>query len=172
MIKKILAILAALTTVFSLASCSVKNDKTTEELVSEQEAEYEQLIESMSQAELEVSENVIKNIKDIGKTVKNKQIVLKTPYAHGERYRIYIFNKKGICEKVRDYCFFNSSELFELNNEKQKEKTQEKKIDSDKDARMVAFESEYDIEERNKFDQIYDYYNSDEGRAAGYEIIE
>ena len=30
--KKILAILAALATVFSLASCSVKNDKTTAEL--------------------------------------------------------------------------------------------------------------------------------------------
>lgn len=169
--KKILAILAALTTVFSLASCSVKNDKTTAELVSEQEAEYQQIIESMTQAELEVSEKVIKNVKDIGKTVKNKQIVLKVAYANGERYQIYLFNRKGICEKVREYYFYNTAEIFEINNEKQKEKTRKKKIDSDKDARMIAFESEYDIEERNKFDQIYDFYDNEESIAQGFEIV-
>ena len=169
--KKIIAILAVFATAFSLASCSVKNEKTTAELVSEQEEEYQQLIESMSQAELEVSEHVIKNVKDIGKTVKNKQIVLKMPYANGEHYQIYIFNRKGICEKVRDYYFYNSSDLFELNNEKQKEKTRKKKIDSDKDARMVAFESEYDIEGRNKYDQIYEFFNDEAFLNEGYEII-
>ena len=169
--KKILAILAAFATALSLASCSVKTDKTTAELVSEQEAEYQQLIESLTQAELEVSENVIKNVKDIGKTVKNKQLVLKVDYANGERYQIYIFNRKGICEKVREYYFYNTAEIFEINNEKQKEKTRKKKIDSDKSARMIAFESDYDIEERNTFDQLYEYYDNEASVAQGFVII-
>lgn len=170
--KKIIAILAVFATAFSLASCSVKNDKTTAELVSEQEAEYQQLIESMSQAEIEISENVIKNVKDIGKTQRNKQIVLKRPFAFGEHYRIYVFNRKGICEKVRDYYFYNRLDLFELNNKKQKENTGKKKIDSDKSARMVAFESVYHEEELNKFDQMYDLINEMVISNDGYEIIE
>ena len=66
---------------------------------------------------------------------------------------------------------FMSSIANELNNEKQKEKTRKKKIDSDKDARMVAFESEYDIEGRNKYDQIYEFFNDEAFLNEGYETI-
>ncbi len=170
--KKIIAILAALATALSLASCSVENDKTTAELVSEQEAEYSQLIESLTQAEIERSEKIVKNVEDLGKTQKNKQIVVRVPYANGEHYQIFVFNRKGICEKVRDYYFYETAEMFERNNEKQKENINKKKIDSDKTARMVAFEKDYDIEERNQFDQIYELYSGEEPKARGYEVIE
>lgn len=170
--KKIIAIIGAFAAVVSFASCSVKPTKTTAELVSEQEAEYQEIIESLTQAELEVSEKVVENVGEIGKTQKNKRLVIKMPYANGERYQIFIINRKGVCEKVEEYYFYNTAELFELNNEKQKEKTRKKKIASDKDARMIAYESDHDIEGRNTFDQLYDFYNTDNFKNAGYEIIE
>ncbi len=170
--KKIIAILAAFAAALSLASCSVDNDKIAADYIAEQEAEYSQLIESLTQAEIERSEKMVKNIDDLGKTQKNKQIVVRVPYAHGEHYQIFVFNRKGICEKVRDYYFYETVEMFERNNEKQKENLNKKKIDSDKTARMVAFEKDYDIEERNQFDQIYELYSSEEAKAQGYEVIE
>lgn len=170
--KKIIAILAAFATALSLASCSVDNDKTAADYIAEQEAEYSQLIESLTQAEIERSEKMVKNIEDLGKTQKNKQIVVRVPYANGEHYQIFVFNRKGICEKVRDYYFYETDEMFERNNEKQKENVNKKKIDSDKTARMVAFEKDYDVEERNQFDQIYELYSGEEPKARGYEVIE
>ena len=126
--KKMIAILTALAATLSLASCSVKNDKTTADYLAEQEIEESQLIESLTQAEIERSEKMIKNIEDIGKTEKNKQIVVKVPYAYGDQYHIFVMNRKGICEKVRDYYFYETVEMFERNNEKQKEDTGKKSL--------------------------------------------
>lgn len=170
--KKIIAILAAFATALSLASCSVNNNKTTAELVSEQEAEYQQLIESLSQAEIERSEKMVKNIEDLGKTQKNKQIVVKVAYPNGEHYQVFLFNRKGICQKVRDYYFYETVEMFEISNERQKETERKKKIDADKAARMIAFESEYEIEERNQFDQILELYKNEDSKIQGFEVIE
>ena len=170
--KKVLAILAVFATALSLASCSPKTDKTTAELVSEQEAEYSRIAESYAQAEIERSEKVVKSIEDLGKTQKNKQIVVKVAYPNGEHYQVFVFNRKGICQKVRDYYFYQTVEMFEIGNEKQKESNRRKKIDSDKTARMIAFESEYDIEERNQFDQILELYKNEDSKAQGYEVIE
>lgn len=170
--KKIIAILAVFATALSLASCSVENDKTTAELVSEQDAEYSQLIESLSQAEVERSEKMVKNIEDLGKTQKNKQIVVKVAYPNGEHYQVFIFNRKGICQKVRDYYFYETAEMFEIGNERQKETVDKKKIDSDEAARMIAFESKYEIEERNQFDQILELYKNEDSKIQGFEVIE
>lgn len=170
--KKIIAILAAFATALSLASCSVNNNKTTAELVSEQDAEYQQLIESLSQAEIERSEKMVKNIEDLGKTEKNKQIVVKVAYPNGEHYQVFLFNRKGICQKVRDYYFYETVEMFEISNERQKETERKKKIDADKTARMIAFESEYEIEERNQFDQILELYKNEDSKIQGFEVIE
>ncbi len=170
--KKIIAIISIFAAVISFASCSIKNDKTTAELVSEQDAEYSQLLESITQAEIERSEKMVKNIDDLGKTEKNKQIVVKVASANSEHYQVFIFNRKGICQKVRDYYFYESVELFEVANEKQKETGRKKKIDSDKTARMIVLESDYDIEERNQFDQILELYKNEESKAQGFEVIE
>lgn len=170
--KKIFAILTALAAALSFASCSVKNNKTTADYLTEQAIEESRLIESLTQAEIERSEKMIKNIEDLGKTEKNKQIVVKVASANGEHYQIFVMNRKGICEKVRDYYFYDTAEKFEIANEKQKETSRKKKIDSDKTARMIAFESEYNIEERNQFDQILELYKNEDSKAQGFEVIE
>lgn len=170
--KKLIAIISVLAAVLSFASCSVKNDKTAAEIISEQDAEYSRIAESLSQAEIERSEKVVKNIDDLGKTEKNKQLVVKVAYPNGEHYQVFIMNRKGICQKVRDYYFYETAEMFEIGNEKQKEDTDRKKIESDKEARMLAFESDYDLEERNTFDQLYELYKNEDSKIQGYEVIE
>lgn len=170
--KKIISILAAVAAIISLASCSFSGGKTAAERVSEVEAEMSQKIEQSIQEEIAVSEKLVKNVKDIGKTQKNKQLVVKVDYAHGEHYQVFVMTKKGICKKVIDYYFFNTAELFEQNNEKQKESTRQKKIDSDPEARMIAYESDYTIEERNQFDQLYELYSNEESKAQGFTVIE
>lgn len=170
--KKLIAVLSILATVLSLAACSVESGKTTAELVSEAEAEKSQLVESSIQAEVEYSEQVVKSVDKMGKTEKNKQLVIKRPYANGEHYQVFVLDRKGICKTVIDYYYYNSVELFENNNQKQKEKTSRKKIDSDPASRMVAFEREYDVEERNTFDQLYEFFSDESFKEAGYIIIE
>lgn len=168
MIKKILAILAALATVFSLASCSVKNDKTTEELVSEQEAEYEQLIESMTQAEIERSEKINKSVNKFGKTEKGKRIVVELPYAHGKEYRVFEMDKNQECKYTINYYFFDNNEIFEL-NKKSKDKT---KYDVDNETKMVAYKSEYESSMYRTYDELYDFYTSDAAIQNNYIVIE
>ncbi len=170
--KKIISVLAALAAVFSLASCSVNGGQTTAERVSEIEIEMSQMVEESIQAETKRAEKIVKTVKDIGKTKKNEQLVVKVDYANGEHYQVFVMNKKGICQKVNDYYFYDTLELFNINNEKQKEKTRMKKIDSDPETRMIAYESDYTIEERNKFDQLYELYSNEESKAQGFTVIE
>lgn len=154
--RKIMALLLTFAALFSLAACSVDSGKTAAELVSEAEAEQSMLIESSIQAEVDRLEEMDESVDGIGKTQKNKQIVVKLPYANGEHYQVYVMNKKGICKEVLDYYYYNTLELFERNNEKQKEDLRKKKFDSDPVTRMVAFKSDYDVGEDVTFDQLYD----------------
>lgn len=156
--KKILAVIAAFATVISLASCKMESNKTTAERVSEAEAERSQAIEASIQAETKRFEKIDENIDYIGKTEKNKQIVIERVGIDCQHYQVYVFNRKGICNKLIDYYFYDSIEAFNIRNEDSKEKTRQKKIKSDPEARMVAFESDYDVEERNTYEQLYDHF--------------
>ena len=170
--RKIAAILLTFAALFSLAACSVDSGKTTAELVSEAEAERSMLVESSIQAEVERSEAVIKSVDKIGKTEKNKRLVIKRPYAHGERYQVYVMNKKGICKEIIDYYFYNTLELFERNSEKQKTDTGRKKIDSDRATRMVAFKRDFDMGEDITFEVLYDRFAKGVEAGSGIIIIE
>lgn len=166
--KKILAILAVFASLFSFASCKMQNNKTTAELVSEAEAEQSMLIESSIQAETLREEKLVKNIDDIGKSEKKKQLVLKRDDDH---YQVFVMNKKNICTKVIDYYFYESAETYNM-KALAKDTGRQKLIDKDDEARMLAYESDYNIEERNTYDQIYEFF-SDPGYAeVGIVIVE
>ena len=166
--KKILAILAVFASLFSLASCKMQNNKTTAELVSEAEAEQSMLIESSIQAETLREEKLVKNVDDIGKSEKKKQLVLKRDDDH---YQVYVMNKKNICTKVLDYYFFETAESYNM-KALDKKIGSKKLVEKDDEARMLVYEKDYDIEERNTYDQLYEYF-SDPGYAeVGIVIVE
>lgn len=170
--KKIISILVALSAVLSLVSCSVDSGKTTAEKLSEAEVERSRLVEESIQAEVERSEEVADSVDKIGKTQKNKRIVVSVPFAYGKQYQVYVINRKGICDEVLNYYYYDSVDLFELNNEKQKEETLQKKIDSDASTRMIVFKSEYNNERRNRFDSLYEMFSGENFVKEGYVIIE
>lgn len=166
--KKILAILAAFAAVLSLASCKVQNNKTTAELVSEAELEQSQLVESSIQAETQREEKIVENVGDIGKSEKKKQLVLKRGDDH---YQVFVMNKKNICTKVRDYYFFDSIEGYNI-KASDKEKGRQKLVDKDPESRMLVYESDYEIEERNTYDQIYEFFSDPAYAEVGIIIVE
>lgn len=166
--KKILAIIAVLATVLSLASCKMKNNKTTAELVSEAEIEQSMLVESSIQAETQRVEKIDENVDKIGKSQKKKQLVLKRGDDH---YQVFVMNKKNICTKVHDYYFFESIEGYNI-KASDKTKGRQKLIDKDPESRMLVYESDYDIEERNTYDQIYEFFSDPRYAEVGIVIVE
>ncbi|MBQ2842263.1 MAG: hypothetical protein IJE72_04435 [Clostridia bacterium] len=158
--KKILAVLAAFATLFSLASCKVENNKTTAEKVSEAEMEQSMLVESSIMAETVREEKMVRSIEDIGKTQKGKQVVIKINAADYEHYRVYPVNKKGVCKKEIDYYFFDSIDAYNIKSKKPKVETRQKLIDADPEARMVVFESKYEEDALITFDQLYERFSN------------
>ena len=167
--KKILAVISVFAVLLSLASCKVKNNKTTAELVSEADAERSMLVESSIQAETEREEKIVKSIKDIGKSEKKKQLVLKRDEDH---YQVYVMNKKNICTKIIDYYFFDNIEAYNIKANDPKKTGSRKRIIDDPEARMIAYERDYEIEERNTYDQIYEFFSDPAYAEVGIVIVE
>ncbi len=167
--KKILAILAAFATLFALASCKMQGNQTTAERVSDAEAEYSMLVESSIQAETEREEKIVKSIKDIGKSQKGKQLVLQRDEDH---YQVYVMNKKNICTKIVDYYFFDNIEAYNIKSNDPKKVGSRKKIIDDPEARMIAYEKDFEAGEIDTYNEIYEFF-SDPGYAEmGVHIVE
>lgn len=167
--KKILAILAAFATLFSLAACKMQSNKTTAERVSDAEAEYSMLVASSIQAETERAEKIVKSIEDIGKSQKGKQLVLQRGEDH---YQVYVMNKKSICTKVIDYYFFDNIEAYNIKSNDPKKSGNAKRIIDDPEARMIAYEKDFQAGEIDTYDEIYEMF-SDPGYAErGIYIVE
>ncbi|MBQ3006408.1 MAG: hypothetical protein IJD78_02500 [Clostridia bacterium] len=167
--KKILAVLAAFATLFSLASCKMKNNQTTAERVSEVEAEYSMQIASSIQAETEREEKIIKSIEDIGKSEKKKQLVLKRAEDH---YQVYVMNKKNICKKIVDYYFFDDIDAYYIKSNGSKSDKNRKKIIDDPEARMIAFERDFNAEKETTYDEIYEIFSDPRYADLGISIVE
>ena len=166
--KKILAILAAMATAFSLVSCKMQNNKTTAELVSEAEAKQSMLIESSIQAETVREEKVVENIDIIGKSEKKKQLVLQRDEDH---YQVFVMNKKNICTKRRDYYFFESLESYNIKADDVGTKNS-KIVEKDPVARMVVYESDFEPEDRQTYDELYEFFSDPAYAEVGIFIIE
>ena len=166
--KKMIAILTALAATLSLASCSVKNDKTTADYLAEQEIEESQLIESLTQAEIEHSQKVVKAVDKLGKTEKGERLVIEVPYAHGKEYRVFEMDKNEECKYTINYYFYDDDEIYKIN----KERDDKSKYDVDKNLKMVAYKHDYDSEYLKTFDELYETYSSDSAIQQGYIIIE
>ncbi len=163
--KKIIAILTAFAAALSLASCSMKNDKTTADYLTEQAIEESQLIESLTQAAIEHSQKVNKAVDKLGKTEKGKRLVIEVPYAHGKEYRVFEMDKNQECKYTINYFFYDDEEVFMINKEN------DDKYDVDKDLKMVAYKNDYESFSHKTYDDLYELYSSDSAIQDGYVII-
>lgn len=167
--KKIVAIVAVFATVLSFSACKMTGNMTQEEreqYLSERQAEQEQ---SSLQAEQDYADGINKNVDKMGKTEKNKKLVVEVPSSLGKEYWVFVFNKKKVVDYKLIYQFFDLPRNY--NDCKDFEGTEHKKvIKTDDEARMVVYK--HTLVAENSFDELYDYFKLDNLVEDGYRIIE
>ena len=178
--KKILSVILAAAAVLSLAACKVKpsqNEETEpyspddfqaemDRLQAERESEYAELLKEQEEINEEIDEYVSK----IGKTKKNKELVIEFPYSVGKRYRKFVYNKKGEIDHSIDYYFFDGEEHYKRMLESAENEKHRKVIDKDKKLNMLAIK--FDDMDSAPFEDLYDYYSRQDVIEDGYRVIE
>ncbi len=165
--KKILSAILMLCVVLSLTAC--KMNMTAEERQEYMEEKESERVAQSIEAEEKYSEGIVKNVGKIGKSKKDERLVVRIPYAHGELYHEFNFNKKGVCQSLTLYYFFDDVEMYEMNLETDTPKR--KIIKKDKDARMIVFNEGIFSEKEKKYDEVHDTFLDEYFVESGYEII-
>ncbi len=178
-VKKIIALLLAFAAVISLAACKV--DTAPEETepfspddfqaqVSAQESVRQSRVEASIQAQAEINREIDEYIAKVGKTKKNKELVLELEYPLGRRYQKYVFDKKKNVDYRLDYYFFDSEDNYEATISSTKSDKNRKVVEKDKDLKMVVVK--YTDPSPSTFDELYETYSKPEVIDLGYLIVE
>lgn len=166
--KKILAVLAVFSVLFSLASCKLSPQMSEEDLRESLTAEASKKVEESIKAQEEYEENVGDSIDEIGKTVKNKKLVIKVNTSLGKEYMVYHFGKDKKVDYRVDHFFYDSIENYEwrLNDKADGNKV----IAHDESMKMVAVKLSNVPED--DFEYLYNTYTDEKIMKYGYEVIE
>ncbi len=167
--KKLIALIAVFAAALSLSACTV--NMTPEEKQAYYAAEESKRVAASIQAENDYIDGVNKHSEEtIGKTIKDKRLVIKDFFTLGYEYRVFEFNKKGDITHHYLYKFYDEIENYEVQLEIDKSSTSKKIIDKDPKARMIV----YEIKETapQTFDEIYQAYSDPAIIERGYSIVE
>lgn len=167
--KKAAAIAAIFAILLSLSACKVHKELTDDELrESLSNAESQRIAESQS-VEAAYSEGVEENIDEVGKTVKNKKLVVKSKTSYGTECQVFIMDKKGNLDYCMVYRFFDSMSSYKTyrgypntDNEKQ--------VKHDDKARMIVYKTQ--MQRETDFATLYDEYTGETAKSYGYTVIE
>lgn len=167
--KKLLAAVLAFVSVLSSSACGIKEKSLTpEEYQASLAAEASESVAASVKAEEKYSEGIAKNKKEIGKTVKNKKIVLQLDFSIGEHYQVWVMNKKGELDYILNYKFYDDPETYRtlLNYD---DLPTEKKVDHDDEARMIVYKST--TVKKDSFDELYAAFDSKTAEDLGRKLI-
>lgn len=178
-VKKIISLLLILAALVSLAACKV--EPTTQETepfspddfqsqLNAQQSEYQSQIEASIQEQSEIQEEIDKYIAKVGKTKKNKELVLEIGSPLGRKYQKYFFDRKGNTDYRYDYFFFDSEENYEATVQEAKDGKHSKVVEKDKDMKMVVVKETKIVD--STFEELYDAYTSQAFIDLGYTVIE
>lgn len=167
--KKAAAIAAIIAILLSLSACKVNKELTDDELrESLSNAESQRIAESQS-VEVAYSEGVEENIDEVGKTVMNKRLVVKSSTSYGTECQVFIMDKKGNLDYCMVYRFFDSMSSYKTyrgypntDNEKQ--------VKHDDKARMIVYKTQ--MQRETDFATLYDEYTGETAKSYGYTVIE
>ncbi len=177
--KKIIALLLILVTFVSLAACKVNTSNQETEPFSPddfqsqldaQESERQAEIEASIQEVSEIQKEIDQYIAKVGKTKKNKELVLKVDSPLGRKYQKYVFDKKGNIDYRLDYLFFDSEENYEATIAEAKNAVNKKVVEKDKDMNLVVLKFP-DITP-STYDELYEVYSRQAVIDLGYSIVE
>lgn len=169
--KKIIAIIAVFAVLFSLSACKMKQkDLSDDEIQSYLSAEESKQVEQSLKVERDYIEGVDEQVDDkIGKTKKNKKLVVEVSTTAGYEYIVFEFSGKGILKKKLSYYFYNDVETYRFVAEHGGGSDKEI-VDTDDKARMVVYN--YKNLPEKDYDGLYETYSLDTAAEMGYRIIE
>ncbi len=178
--KKIISLLLAVAAVASLSACKVKTETPQETdpvnydefqaQVSAYESEVQAQVEASIQAQEEVNEEIDKYIAKVGKTKKNKELVMELGTSTGREFQKYVFDKKGNTEYRLDYFFFDTKDNYEATIQEAKDNKNKKVVEKDADMKLVVIKRTNIVE--GTFDELYESFSSDAFKDLGYTVIE
>lgn len=151
--KKAISVLILLAIVFSLAACGEKRIYTSEEDYLSKVSEMREKEESSSKQFIEdVSQDQENLEQEVGKSEKNKQLILKYTYGGFTQYEISYFNKDGILDYRETYKYFHSDDYYKDIKE-QGNIGNDKLIKTDDNIRLLVYKNK-DLMEFS-YDDLY-----------------
>lgn len=167
--KKAAAIAAIIAILLSLSACKVHKELSDDELrESLSNAESQRIAESQS-VEVAYSEGVEENIDEVGKTVKNKKLVVKSSTSYGTECQAFIMDKKGNLDYCMVYRFFDSMSSYKTYLG-YPDSDDEKQVKHDDKARMIVYKVK--MQREADFATLYDEYSGETAKSYGYTVIE
>ncbi len=169
--KKIIAVLAILATVFSLSACKKLGKMDAEErsqYIAEQESE---MVEASLKAERDFVNGVNETIDDeIGKTQKGKRLVIEVKDPNSVQYFVFVFNRKQILDHQLTYMFLELPTNYYAMKNYDNDTKDKKLIKHDDASRMLVYKLIHDNEVT--YDKLYEMYSKPERIKMGYSIVE
>ena len=158
--KKALSVLLLCFIILGICSCQKKIITDPDEYSKYVEKSESKAAEASSKQQVKIDEDIAKLESELGKTEKNKQIVVRSEYSGLIIYEVVIFKNKKADYKLT-YRYYDSDEDFDQQVEFG-DNGNDKLIDKDKSIRCLVYKNT-DILDMD-FDQFYDIYarkNSD-----------
>ncbi len=167
--KRIIAIISAVAAICSLASCTVTSNMTPEEQLSYHNAKEQEAIEESMRIEEEIIEEIESVDDEIGKTVKNKKIVLERISQGGTTKRVIYMDKKGKAEYTMIYQFFNDPDIYASMRDAG-DNGDDKQIKHNDEKRMIVYKNTKGEIVGAEFDVLYENYKT--YGINGYKLVE
>ncbi len=151
--KRIIAALIILATVLALASCSFK-ELTPEEKMSSVAAEESKRAEERSSVEAAIEVGKKDILDEIGKSKKDKKLVVVKYEENFTEYRVIVMDKNGFGDYMEKYIFYNIEQYKSSKN--QESFGADELVDRDDDLRMLKFKRDFDID--STYENFYKTY--------------
>ena len=179
--KKIISVILAVAALLTLAACKVKpsGNKETEPYRPEDfQAQVSQLQAERASEEAEkqkekdkINDEIADYVEEeVGKTKKNKAVVIKIVSERSTEYQKYVYNKKGEIDYRLNYYFFNKKEDYNSCIAVTEEDKYRSVVKKDKDKLMVVVK--YTDVTPSSYDELYETYKKPEVIALGYQLVE
>lgn len=177
--KKIISFLLIIAALLSFAACKVEPTTQVTDPVSPedfqaqveaQQAERQSEIEASIQAQEEIQKEIDEYIAKVGKTKKNKELVMELKFPLGRKFQKYVFDRKGNTDYRLDYFFFDSAENYEATVQEAKDDKNSSVVEKDKDMKMVVVKETKIVE--STFKELYESFSRQEFIDLGYTVIE
>ncbi len=158
--KRIIAILVILASILSLAACK---ELTPEEKMSSIAAKESKLAVENSKHEAAIEESKADILDEIGKSEKDKRVVVVRDGDSYTEYRVIVMDKNGFGDYMEKYVFYNKDSYRIAKN--QEDFGADTPVKRDDDLRMIKFKRDFDV------DSTYDGFISRYENSSVWRIV-